>query len=311
LKEDKKKADGDDCLYTIISTFLKRPYVKLKNKLTMRKDYIPLSGSTSKFINQPDDYKSLIDIQDSSIFTDIEDGKIEVPSLLTELTSAKTETIKLSVDAALKLQIPIGSTDNKLSRTIFIQEFKQYKEITKNQEIVHYGISIRWIINIQKLNSSANITSLPMIAASGQFNYVNASARFEVNGISSKEIIALIPAPKDLTTETYVEFNDAFMKIKDKIWDENVTIAPKALGIYANIADKNESLFYDSVTISYALKMIAKGKLLGNVLMNISEDTKKDLITSVYSEITNTIELYCPISTLSKEEALKYIKLIN
>jgi hypothetical protein len=277
----------------------------------MRKDYIPLSGSTSRFINQPDDYRSLIDMQDLSIFADIEDGKIEMPSSLTELTNAKTETIKLSVDAALKLQIPIGSTDNKLSRTIFIQEFKQYKEITKNQEVVHYGISIRWIINIQKLNSSANITSLPMIAASGQFNYVNASARFEVNGISSKEITTLIPVPKDLTTETYVEFNEAFVKIKDKIWDDNVTITPKILGIYANISDKNENIFDDSVTISYALGMISKGKTLGKALENISEDTKRSLITSVYLEVANTTELNKSISDSSKVVALKHIRLIN
>lgn len=275
------------------------------------KDYIPLSGSTQGLINQSENYRSLIDIQDPSIFTDIENGKLATPTSLAELTNAKTETIKLSVDAALKLQIPVGNTDNKLSRTIFIQEFKQYKEIVKNQEIVHFGISIRWIINIQKLNTSANITSLPMIAASGQFNYVNASARFEVNGISSREITALIPAPKDLTTETYVEFNDAFMKIKEKIWDEKVTITPKILGIYANIVDKNDSLFEDSVTISYALKMIAKGKSLGNVLEDINEDTKRDMITSVYAEVTNTTELYGTISSSSKEEALKYIRLIN
>jgi hypothetical protein len=255
------------------------------------KDYIPLSGSTSGLANYPEEYRSLINIQDPSIFADIEDGKIEIPSLLTELVNAKTETVKLSVDAALKLQIPIGSTDNKLSRTIFIQEFKQYKEITKNQETIHFGISIRWIINIQKLNSSANITSLPMIAASGQFNYVNASARFEVNGISSKEITALIPAPKDLTTETYVEFNEAFLKIKNSIWDENVTITPKILGIYANISDSNESLFDDSVTISYALKMISKGKSLGKALENASDGSKRDLITSVYLEIAHTADL--------------------
>ncbi len=272
------------------------------------KDYIPLSGSTSGLANHPDEYRSLINIEDPSIFTDIEDGKIEIPSSLIELVNAKTETVKLSVDAALKLQIPIGSTDNKLSRTIFIQEFKQYKEITKNQETIHFGISIRWIINIQKLNSAANITSLPMIAASGQFNYVNASARFEVNGISSKEITALIPAPKDLTTETYVEFNEAFLKIKNSIWDENVTITPKILGIYANISDSNESLFDDSVTISYALKMISKGKSLGKALENASDVSKRDLITSVYLEITHTADLNGSISNSSKEEALKYIK---
>jgi hypothetical protein len=275
------------------------------------KDYIPFSGSTSRFIDEPEEYRGLIEIQDPSIFSDIEDGKINIPSSLAELTNAKTETVKLSVDAALKLQIPIGNTDNKLSRTIFIQEFKQYKEIVKNNEIVHYGISIRWIINIQKLNASANTTSLPMIAASGQFNYVNASARFEVNGISSREITALIPAPKDFTTETYGEFNEAFMKIKAKIWDADVLITPKILGIYANVADKSENLFDDSVTISYALKMIAKAKTLGYALENISDDTQRELIRSVYLEVAKTTELNGVISNSNREDALEYIQLID
>jgi hypothetical protein len=275
------------------------------------KDYIPLSGSTSRFVDEPEDYRGIIEINDPSIFSDIDDGKINIPSSLAELTNAKTETVKLSVDAALKLQIPIGNTDNKLARTIFIQEFKQYKEITKNNEFVHYGISIRWIINIQKLNASANTTSLPMIAASGQLNYVNASARFEVNGISSREITALIPAPKDFTTETYAEFNEAFMKIKAKIWDNDVKITPKVLGIYANVADKSESLFDDSVTISYALKMIAKGKTLSYALEDICDDIKRELICSVYLEVAKSNEYNHPISALSKEEALRYIRLIN
>jgi hypothetical protein len=106
--------------------------------------------------------------------------------------------------------------------------------IAKNHKIVHYGLIFSWIINIQKLKSWANIESLPMIADSRQFNYDNASVNFEVNRISSKEITALIPAPKDLTTEIYVEFNEDFLKIKDKIWDEKVAISLKIFGIFAN-----------------------------------------------------------------------------
>ncbi|MFA9392031.1 MAG: hypothetical protein ACERKD_19635 [Prolixibacteraceae bacterium] len=109
---------------------------------------------------------------DMSVLTDLEDGTLAKPTQLNELTSEKTETIKLSVDAALKLNVPIGSFDNKLSRTIFIQEFKKYKEITH-----------------------------------------------------------LMPAPKDFNTETYIELNEAFMAIKEKIWDQSTTIE---FGVYGN-----------------------------------------------------------------------------
>lgn len=273
------------------------------------KNYLPLSGSTLSLLNQIEDYKNVLDITDYSIFKDIDDGKIETPILLSELTNAKTETIKLSVDAALKLQIPIGSIDNKFSRTIFIQEFKQYKEIVKAQERIHFGISIRWIINIQKLNSSANITTLPLIAASGQFNYVNASARFEVNGISSQVITSLIPAPKDLTTETFGEFNQAFLKIKDKIWDKDTNITPTIIGIYANFSNNSENKLEDSALIYYALKMISKGKSLDKALEEISDESKKEIVKNVYFEVTESSDINSPINNSSKQKALKYMTL--
>lgn len=275
------------------------------------KEYIPLSGFTSGLMNNPGNYKPLIEIPDLSLLTDIDEGKVQIPAGLSDLTNEKTETIKLSVDAALKLQIPFGSADNKLARTIFIQEYKKYRALTKNEEMVHYGICIRWIVNIEKLNAMARISSLPLVAASGEFNYVNASARFEVIGISSPAITKLIPAPKDLTTETFTELNNAFNKIKDKIWDKDIQIMPKILGIYGSIADKGASVFDDSVVISYALRMISRGNNLGKAIMNIRDDSKRDLIKTVYLEIAGTTDPYAEINKESKDRASKYIKLIK
>ncbi len=274
------------------------------------KNYIPLSGSMSGFINNQKTYKNIFKIDNPSALTEIDNFTQPQPQSLQELTNEKTETIKLSVDAALKLNIPIGSTDNKLSRIVLIQEYKKFKEITKNTETVHYGIGIRWIINIQKLCSSANISSLPMVAASGQFNYVNASARFEVNGISSQEITKLIPAPKDLTTETFFELNEAFIAIKEKIWAPETSITPKILGVYADYQNEQTSLFEESISIAHALNCIAKGKKLEKATLGITDNSLIDQIKAVYMEITNTNELNKTITEAQKSKAKKYLSII-
>ena len=90
-------------------------------------------------------------------------------------------------------------------------------EIIDGDEVLHCGIAIRWIVNIKKLNANANITSLPMVTASAQFNNLSASVRFEVIGISSSEITALLPTSVDLKADTYVDLQNAFEKIKSKI----------------------------------------------------------------------------------------------
>ncbi len=252
--------------------------------------YIPISGSSASFITNLVQVKEVIDVKSENVIKRVEENKIELPTKLSQLDREKIEIIDMSVDAALALSISFGATDNKIARRVFIQEYKKYKEINYNDEVLHYGISIRWIVNIKKLNSSANISSLPMVTASAQFNNLSASVSFEVVGISSSLITPLMPSNVDLKSDTYVDLKNAFEKIKEKIWDDSTTISPAVLGFFGKIKSDDDKVFSDAVAITYALDKIERGKTLNTVISKIAgkSDNVKEIVKSTYEEITGT-----------------------
>jgi hypothetical protein len=267
--------------------------------------YIPFSGSTASFITNLDHVKEVIDVKSENVIKLVENNQIQLPTSLQQLDREKIDIIDISVDAALALSISFGATDNKISRRVFIQEYKKYKEITSNDEVLHYGISIRWIVNIKKLNSSANISSLPMVTASAQFNNLSASVSFEVVGISSSLITPLMPTNVDLKSDTYVDLKNAFEEIKGKIWDTSTTITPSVLGIFGSVRSDDEKIFNDAVAITYALNNIKRGRNLNRALADVASksDSVKEIVKSTYEEITKTSDLNVDPSDSAKNKA--------
>lgn len=272
--------------------------------------YIPFSGATASFIANINEVKEVIDIKSENLLNSVNNNQVTLPSSLNELDRETVDIIDLSVDAAFALKIPFGSTDNKVSRRIFIQEYKKYKEIVQGSEVLHCGICIRWIVNIKKLNSSADISSLPMVTASAQFNNLSASVRFEVVGISSEEITSFLPTNVDLKADTYVDLKNAFEQIKSKIWNESTSIKPSVLGIFGNIKSDEDRLMNDSVAITYALQKIKSGKTLQKALNDIvtKPESIKEIVKSVYMEINKSSDLTTAPSSASKEKANNLLK---
>lgn len=104
----------------------------------------------------------------------------------------------MSLDIVLTLGIPVGTTDTKFSRKVFIQEYLKNLDIQKGEETVRWGIGVRWIVNFKTLDVQAKTASITMIVASAQVGYVEAEARFQVIGIGSRDITTAIPAPVSL-----------------------------------------------------------------------------------------------------------------
>lgn len=271
--------------------------------------YIPFSGATASFVSNIENVKDVLTIESENLLRKVANNEVLLPTTLDELDRETVDIIDLSVGAALSLKIPFGSTDNKISRRIFIQEYKKYKEIIDGDEVLHCGIAIRWIVNIKKLNANANITSLPMVTASAQFNNLSASVRFEVIGISSSEITALLPTSVDLKADTYVDLQNTFEKIKSKVWLTQTSISPSILGVFGNVKSDEEKVIYEAVAISYALKKIKAGKSLKKALSGVTEhlDSTKDIIKSVYEEITKSSDMITSPSESSKEKAKQFL----
>lgn len=266
--------------------------------------YIPFSGATAGFLANIDELKEVIDLNSENLLHMVDSNQVQLPSRLEQLDRETVDIIDLSVDAALALRIPFGSTDNKIARRVYIQEYKKYKEITHGNEILHCGIGIRWIVNIKKLNANADISSLPMVTASAQFNSLSASVRFEVIGIASNEITNYLPSNVDLKADTYVELKNSFEKIKGKIWNNTTTITPTVLGIFGNIKKEEDRIMNDAVAITYALKKIKDGYNLQRALNRIASqpNSMKDIVRSVYEEITKNSDIDTRPSDESKNK---------
>lgn len=268
--------------------------------------YIPFSGATGSFVANLNQVKSAINLESENIIRYVNDNKstLSLPTVLDDLDKETIEIIDLSVDAALALKIPFGSVDNKLARRVFIQEYKKYKVIEHENEILHYGISIRWIVNIKKYNASADISSLPMVTASAQFNNLSASVRFEVVGLTSPQITELLPSSVDLNSDTYVDLKNAFESIKKLIWDENTHVIPCVLGVFGDVKSDDDKILLDAVAISYALKKIENGKTLQKAISDISGQTGTiEIVKTVYEEITKSSELTKAPSTAARNKA--------
>lgn len=273
--------------------------------------YLPVSGSAQSFIAHLQQVKHELQLESADLFTQISSNEIPLPTELNQLDRETVDIIDLSVDTALALRIPFGSFENKMSRRVLIQEYKKYKEVSKGAEIIHYGISIRWIVNIRKLNLAADISSLPMVTASAQLNSISATVRFEVVGISSAEITSLLPSNVDLKADTYVSLKNSFEKIKSKIWDKNTTITPTILGVYGTIKSEEDRVYNDAVIITYALHKIKEGKTLQRALSDQPNlpHTAQDIIQTVYTDINHSSDLTSTVSSDAKDRAKSLLKM--
>ncbi len=203
-------------------------------------EFIPLGSSDLDV----DNVKKAVDFSlSANLFNSVVENSINVPKTLNELTSEDVFTSRLSVDAALELRLPIGGDiESKVSRRIFIQEYSKFKDIVEGTQKVRYGVGIRWIVNIKIIDSKASITQLPFIAASVQFGYAEASARFQVIGLSSAEITNLLPVPQALNIDSYGDMFKAFENIKKQIYSQNTIVTPEILSVLGEVKDqKNQN----------------------------------------------------------------------
>jgi len=226
------------------------------------------------------------------LFSLINEPTVDIPQKLEDLDTEDSFTSVLSVDAAAALKIPFGTGEANVSRKIFVQDYLRYKDLQDNEKKVRWGVGIRWIVNIKQTDVKADISSLPFVAASAQFGYVQAEARFQVLGLSSKEITTLTPAPSPLNTESFAKFDLALNEIKKRMWDENTIVKPKLIAILGETLPRMESKYEESLAITWALSRIKDGDSLQMALIKIKGESPlfADVVTGVYIDVVKSSE---------------------
>ncbi len=212
------------------------------------------------------------------------------PATLNDLTNEDTFVSLLSVEAAASLGIPFGSAESKTARRIVVQEYAKYRDIMEGTTAVRWGVGVRWIVNVKILNTEAKISSVPMVAASAQVGFVEATARFQVLGIASPEVTKAIPAPTDLNTETYVELKQALLKIKALIYEQATTIRPQVLAITADAPETSERSYEGALAVAWALTKISEGRTLLRAQTEYEKSSAffREEVKSVYIDVAST-----------------------
>jgi hypothetical protein len=264
-----------------------------------------LGGGGGGSAHVPIPYSQAIDTSaGESILKKIAANDIIVPSSINDLFNEDVFTSQLSINVATQLKIPFGASDNSLSRKIFIQEYAKFKDINVDEKYVRWGVSIRWIINIKIINTSAEISSLPMVAAAAQVGYINATARFQVVGLNSSKITSLIPAPAELNIETYMEMKNAFSSIKALIHDSSTSVKPQILSVLAEVPEEDENKFDEAIAITWALLCFKKGKSMTDSFINKKSKSFNDVVKTTYTMLMNNKNLQSTASGLLEDVKL-------
>lgn len=175
---------------------------------------------------------TVVDLSPSeSLLAKIQSGAVALPKTLKELNRTNTFTYSLSAQAALKLGIPLGDMSADGSTSVFVQDYAQYRELAEGAQKVLAGVAVRYSIAFRQLGGSFKLSGLPMIAAAVQLNFAQASARFEVLGMSSPRIAELVPVVSQMDVEAYAKYAEALQAIKALIWDEETSVEPTILAV--------------------------------------------------------------------------------
>ena len=107
-------------------------------------------------------------------------------------------------------------------------------ETSSEEECLGYakiGIGLRIIANINALKNNIDISSLVAIGNAAREGFISGTVGYEVIGIESKEITAILPINSEITSSINQVFLQAIGVVKGKIYDEKTRLHPQIIAI--------------------------------------------------------------------------------
>lgn len=93
------------------------------------------------------------------------------------------------------------------------------------------GVGLRIIANINALKSNIDISSLVAIGKAASEGAISGSVGYEILGVESKEITAIIPINSEITSTINQVFLQAIGVVKGKIYDTDTRLYPQVIAI--------------------------------------------------------------------------------
>lgn len=93
------------------------------------------------------------------------------------------------------------------------------------------GVGLRIVVNITALKNNIDISSLVALGNAAKENLVSGSVGYEVLGVESKEITAVLPINSEITSSVNQVFLQAIGIVKGKIYDSSTRLYPQVIAV--------------------------------------------------------------------------------
>ncbi len=93
------------------------------------------------------------------------------------------------------------------------------------------GIGLRIIANINAFKNNIDISSLISIGNAAKNGHISGTVGYEIIGIESKEITAMLPVNSEITSSLNQVFLQAVGAVKGKIYDDTTRLHPQIIAI--------------------------------------------------------------------------------
>lgn len=115
-----------------------------------------------------------------------------------------------------------------------IQAIEDPKEDDTDEKCIGYakiGVGLRIVANITALKNNIDISSLVALGNAAKEGNVSGTVGYEVVGIESKEITAVLPINSEITSSINQVFLQAIGIVKGKIYDSSTRLYPQVIAV--------------------------------------------------------------------------------
>lgn len=104
------------------------------------------------------------------------------------------------------------------------------------------GVGLRIVANINTLQNKIDISSLVALGNAAKEGKISGTVGYEVIGIESKEITAILPINSEITSTVNQVFLQAISAIKGKIYDDKTRLYPQIIAVKNSGCETKEVL---------------------------------------------------------------------
>lgn len=213
-----------------------------------------------------------------------------VTDSLTGLREDNQQSGFLTASAAIEAQFVTTEAVCKVGTQVFMSEYSKHIDYQDGNEIVRWGVGLRFVFTVESFDLSVRTDTLPALAAAAELKLARVTCAFKTIGIHGEAALKLFPTTQSmLDVQGLPNVIAALDNVRGLIYSDKVTITPWFL----SEATSKEGLtgFVHSPAFRptlLALQCIANGRSLEDARIDLAKlkvpAEELQLVEAVYGE---------------------------